>query len=201
MKKSVLILLVAVGAVAAFLGWRYWVQPADEITALTNQPVLAVVIPDSSSVMLSGRVSAGSSEPVLMKKAGRVRSIYFASGDYVRRGAVLAKLNDYNFAVAPHDGFLGQLQIAVGQYVQPSTVVTTISRRGNLLVPVAVPAGSPAHVQPGDSVRVWATARPTRVITGVAASMNRQGDTLEIEVPPRSPLRLGEAARVLLKKR
>ncbi len=201
MKKSVLILLVVAAAIAAFLGWRYWVQPANETTALTNQPILAVVMPDSSAVMLAGRVSAGGSEPVLMKKAGRVRSIYFATGDYVRRGAVLAKLNDYNFAVAPHDGFLGQLQIAVGQYVQPSTVVATISRRGTLLVAVAVPAGSPAHVQPGDSVQVWATARPTRVLTGVAVAISRQGDSLEIELPARAPLRLGEAASVLLKKR
>lgn len=200
MKKSILTLLVVVAAVAAFVGWRYWVQPAEKTTSLTTQPVLAVVTPDSSSVMLSGRVSAGGSEAILMKKAGRVRSIYFATGDYVRRGAVLAKLNDYNFAVAPHDGFLGKLQISVGQYVQPATVVTTISRRGNLLVLVPLPAGSPAHFQPGDSVRVWATARPSRVLIGVAAAMSLQGDSLEIELPARVPLRLGEMASVLLKE-
>lgn len=200
MKKTVLILLVVVAAVAAFLGWRYWVQPADATTALTTKPVLAVLTPDSSSVMLAGRVSAGGSEAILMSKPGRVRSIYFATGDYVRRGAVLAKLHDYNFAVAPHDGFLGKLQIVVGQYVQPGTVVTTISRRGNLLVSVPVPAGSPANVKPGDSVRVWATARPTRVVNGVATAMSLQGDSLEIELPARAPLRLGEAASVLLKK-
>lgn len=200
MKKSVLLLLVVVAAVAAWLGWRYWVNSAERPSSLAAQPMLAVVTPDSSSVMLSGRVSAGGSEAILMKKAGRVRSIYFATGDYVRRGAVLAKLDDYNFAVAPHDGFLGKLQIAVGQYVKPATVVTTISRRGNLLVAVPMPAGSSAHVQPGDSVRVWAKARPTRVLAGVAAAMSEQGDSLEIELPARAPLRLGEAASVLLKR-
>ncbi|MDQ2769659.1 MAG: hypothetical protein M3Y54_04070 [Bacteroidota bacterium] len=202
MKKTLLILLVVIAAVAAFLGWRYWVQPADATTALTSQPVLAVVTPDSSSVMVTGRVSAGGSEPILMKKAGRVRSIYFATGAYVRGGAVLAKLNDYNFAVAPHDGFLGKLDIAVGQYVQPTTVVTTISRRGVLLVAVPVPAGSSAHARPGDSVRVWATARPTRVFKGVVAAPDSPtGDSLSIELPARAPLRLGEAVSVLLNKK
>ena len=200
MKKSVLLLLVVVAAVAAWLGWRYWVNSAEQPSPLATQPMLAVVTPDSSSMMLSGRVSAGGSETIRMKKAGRVRSIYFAPGEYVRHGAVLAKLDDYNFAVAPHDGFLGKLQIAVGQYVQAATVVTTISRRGNLLVSVPMPAGSPTHVQPGDSVRVWAKARPTRVLTGVAAAVSGQGDSLEIELPARAPLRLGEAASVLLKR-
>jgi len=86
--------------------------------------------------------------------------------------------------------------------VKPGTVVTSISRMGYLLVPVAVPAGSPAHVQPGDSVRVWATSRPTRVVTGVAALAEDTtgGKNLEIRCPSRSPLRLGEAASVQLKR-
>jgi len=153
-------------------------------------------------VVLAGRVGAGGTEAVRAKKPGRIRNVYFDAGQYVRRGTIVAKLADYNFVTAPHDGFLGARQVVVGQYVKPGTVVTSITKRGYLLVPVAVPAGSPGHVQPGDSVRVWATSRPTRVVTGVAAAAKDTtgGINLEIRLTSRAPLRLGEAASVQLKR-
>ena len=197
MKKSTLLGIVLLVLAAAALSRRWWLKSDSEVAALAAGPAPAAVIPDSTSVVLGGRVGAGGTEPVLAKKPGRIRNVYFDAGQYVRRGAVIAKLADYNFVTAPHDGFLGERQVVVGQYVKPSTVVTRISRRGYLLVPVAVPAGSPARVQPGDSVRVWATTRPTRVVTGVAALV---GDTLEIRLTSRAPLRLGEAASVQLKR-
>ena len=202
MKKSTLIAVVVVLAVAAVLGRRWWVKSDREVAALAAGPAPAAIILDSNSVVLAGRVGAGGTEPVRAKKPGRIRNMYFDAGQYVRRGTVIAKLADYNFVTAPHDGFLGERQVAVGEYVKPGTVVTSISRQGYLLVPVAVPAGSPAHVQPGDSVRVWATARPTRVVTGVAAlaTDTTGGANLEIRCPSRSPLHLGEAASVQLKR-
>ena len=202
MKKSTLIGLILVAVAAAALSRRWWLKSTEEVAVLAAGPAPAAIIPDSSSVVLSGKVGAGGTEPVLAKKSGRIRNVYFDAGQYVRRGAVIAKLADYTFVVAPHDGFLGERQVVVGQYVKPKTVVTSISRRGYLLVPVAVPAGSPAHVQPGDSVRVWATSRPTRVVTGVAAAAKGTiGDiNLEIRLTSRAPLRLGEAASVQLKR-
>ena len=202
MKKTTLIALIVIAVVAAALGRRWWVKSDREVAVLAAGPAPAAIIPDSTSVVLSGRVEAGGTEPVLAKKPGRIRSIYFDAGQYVRRGTVIAKLADYNFVTAPHDGFLGARQIAVGEYVKPGTVVTSITRRGYLLVPVALPAGSPAHVQPGDSVRVWATSRPTRVVTGVAATTSdtTHGAVLEIRFTSRAPLRLGEAASVQLKR-
>ena len=202
MKKSTLVTIVVVLIAVAALGRRWWVKSDSEVAALAAGPAPAAVIPDSTSIVLAGRVGAGGTEPVLVKKAGRIRNVYFDAGQYVRRGAVIAKLADYNFVTAPHDGFLGAQQITVGQYVKPGTVATSISRRGYLLVPVAVPASSPAHVQPGDSVRVWASARPTRVVTGVAALAGDTtgGATFEIRCPSRAPLRLGEAVSVQLKR-
>ncbi|WP_345052202.1 hypothetical protein [Hymenobacter glaciei] len=200
MKKSTLLIIVAVLAAAAVLGRRWWVKSDSEVAALAAGPAPAAIILDSTSVVLSGRVGAGGTEPVLAKKPGRIRNVYFDEGQYVRRGTVIAKLADYNFVTAPHDGFLGKRQVVVGEYVKPGTVVTSISRRGYLLVPVVASAGSP--IQPGDSVRVWATSRPTRVVTGVAAlaSDTTGGANLEIRCASRAPLHLGEAASVQLKR-
>ncbi|MET4076228.1 HlyD family efflux transporter periplasmic adaptor subunit [Hymenobacter sp. UYCo722] len=202
MKKSTLIVLVVVLAAVAVLGRRWWVKSDREVAILAAGPAPAAIIPDSTSVVLAGKVGAGGTEPVRAKKPGRIRNVYFDAGQYVRRGAIIAKLADYNFVTAPHDGFLGARQVLVGQYVKPGTVVTSITKRGYLLVPVAVPAGSPGHVQPGDSVRVWATSRPTRVVTGVAAAAKDTigGINLEIRLTSRAPLRLGEAASVQLKR-
>lgn len=200
MKKPFLIGLALFVIVGAVLGWRWWVKSTDEVAALAAGPAPAAIQPDSSVVVLTGVVSAGKPEPVLAKKAGRVRNIYFASGDYVRRGAILAKLADYSFVTAHHDGFLGDRKIEVGQYVAPATVISTLSKSGYLLVPVGARAKNMTHVQPGDSVQVWATARPTRVVTGVAAPAGDTtgGISLEIRLPSRSPLHLGEVASMQL---
>ena len=202
MKKSTLIAVVVVLVAVGVLGRRWWVKSDSEVAALAAGPEPAAIIPDSSTVVLAGKVGAGGTEPVRAKKSGRIRNVYFDAGQYVRRGAIIAKLANYNFVTAPHDGFLGERQVVVGQYVKPSTVVTSITKRGYLLVPVAVPTSSPVHVQPGDSVRVWATSRPTRVVTGVAAlaTDTTGGANLEIRCPSRSPLHLGEPASVQLKR-
>jgi multidrug efflux pump subunit AcrA (membrane-fusion protein) len=200
MKKPFLIGLALVLILAAVFGRQWWIKSTSEVAALAAGPAPAAIQPDTSVVVLTGVVSAGGSEPVLAKKRGRVRSIYFSKGEYVKRGAIVAKLADYSFVTAPHDGFLGERQIEVGQYVAPATVVSSITKCGYLLVPVGTRANRMTHVQAGDSVQVWATARPTRVVTGVAAAA---GDTtggirLEIRLPSRSPLHVGEVASVQL---
>lgn len=200
MKKPLLIGLAFVLIIVAVLGRRWWIKSTDEVAALAAGPAPATIQPDSSTVMFTSLVSAGGSEPVLAKKKGRIRSIYFGAGEYVRRGAVVAKLADYNFIVAPHDGFLGERLIEVGQYVSLTTPVSSISKCGYLLVPIGARTIEKVHAQPGDSVQVWATTRPTRVVTGVVApaSDTTGGITLEIRLPSRSPLHVGEAASVQL---
>lgn len=202
MKKPLLIGLVLLLIAGAVVGRRWWWKSTDEVAALAAGPAPAAVVPDSTVIVLTGRVGAGGTEPVLAHKRGRIRNLYFGAGEYVRRGAVIAKLAEYDFVTAPHDGFLGERQVVVGQYVAPTTVVSTISKQGYLQVPVGIMAKKQAHVQPGDSVRVWATARPTRVVTGVAAPATDTtgGITLEIRLPSRSPLHLGEVASLQLKR-
>ena len=179
MKKTTLIAVLAVLVALGVVSRRWWWKSTAEVAALASGPAPAAVVPDSTVIVLTGRVGAGGTEPVLARKRGRIRNVYFSPGEYVRRGAVMAKLADYNFVTAPHDGFLGERQVTVGLLAKKKT-----------------------HVQAGDSVRVWATARPTRVVTGVAAPATDTtgGITLEIRLPSRSPLRLGEVASVQLKR-
>ena len=200
MKKTLLTGTVLLLIVMAVVGRRWWLQSTAEVAALAAGPAPAVVIPDSTVVVVTSRVSAGGDEPVRARTAGRLRNVFFEGGEYVRRGAVIAKLTNHTFVLAPHDGFMGRRQVSVGQYVKRATLVGTISKRPYLLVPVQLPANSPARVQPGDSVRVWAAARPTRVVTGVAAPAidTTGGINLEIRLTSRAPLRIGEAAGVQL---
>ncbi|GAB3573391.1 hypothetical protein GCM10027345_06000 [Hymenobacter daeguensis] len=186
-------------AVVVF-GRRWWIKSTSEVAALAAGPAPAAIRSDTSTVLFTSLIGAGGSEPVLANKKGRIRSIYFSPGEYVRRGAVVAKLADYNFILAPHDGFLGARQVEVGQYVTPTTQVSTITKHGYLQVPIGSRTARKAHVQPGDSVQVWASARPTRVVKGVVAPAEDTtgGIRLEIRLPSRSPLHVGEAASAQL---
>ncbi|WP_460502828.1 efflux RND transporter periplasmic adaptor subunit [Hymenobacter agri] len=198
MKKSTLIVVIVLLVAMAVLGRRWWVKSDHEVAALAAGPAPAAIIPDSTSVILRGRVGAGRTEPLIAKKAGRVRSIYFEAGQYVRSGMVIAKMTDFNFITAPHDGFLCEQRLTVGEYVKPGTVVASISQHTYLVV--SIMADSSISVHPGDSVHVWASARPTRVVTGITvlADNPTSGTALEIRCPSRSPLRIGEIASVKL---
>lgn len=200
MKKPLLLGTVLLLVLLAVMGRRWWLKSTAEVATLAAGPAPASIMPDSAAVVLISRVSAGGDELVRAKTTGYLRSVFFEDGAYVRQGAVLAKLTNHTFVLAPHDGFMGRRQVVVGQYVARATEVGTISKRSYLLVPVALPPNSPARVHPGDSVRVWATARPTRVVTGLVAVAEGSppGSRFEIRLTSRAPLRIGEAAAVQL---
>ncbi|WP_143080373.1 hypothetical protein [Hymenobacter arizonensis] len=146
----------------------------------------------------AGVVGAGGQEPLLARTVGRVRRLFFTGGEYVHRGDVLAKLYNYTFVVAPRDGFLGPCEIAAGQYLTPTTQVTTISRR-HLLVVVCPPGNTrPARVRVGDSVSVWVATRPTRVASGslAALDLSELPGTWTVLLKPGAPFRIGEQAIV-----
>jgi hypothetical protein len=199
--KTLLLALVCLGlAVWGGLRWSNLSSTkalAVEPNSFAEAPEAAL---DSTFFEASGVVGAGGSTPVLANTTGRVRKVYFVAGEYAHRGQVLAKLYNYTYVSAPRAGFLGPCHIAIGQYLTPTTEVTTLSRRSHLVVSVPLPAGRRAAIHPGDTAQVWAATRPTRVEKGLIAPLAQTDtDTLEIFLPSRAPFRIGEEARVRLK--
>ncbi|HEX8506404.1 MAG TPA: HlyD family efflux transporter periplasmic adaptor subunit [Hymenobacter sp.] len=199
--KKLLVVLAGVGA--AVWGSLHWTALfSNKASAVApSSPVAAPEASlDSTFFEAAGVVGAGGAAPVLANATGRVRKVYFTAGEYARRGQVLAKLYNYTCVVAPRAGFLGPRHITVGQYLTPTTTVTTISRRSHLVVSVSLPAGRQAAIRPGDSAQVWVASRPARVERGLVAPFAQDSTgAVEIFLPSRAPFRIGEQARVRLK--
>lgn len=194
MKKTVL----ATAVLGLLLLGSWWAtRPPRPPVAARVMPAPLSNVPDSLLLTTTGLVGAGGEQPLRAGTSGRVRKRYFVGGEYVRRGDVLAKLYNYNFVLAPHDGFLGSCRIEVGQYLTPSTLVTTISRYRTLAVSISS-LNYRGRVRPGDSVRVWVASRPARVVTGVvgAAANGAPQGALEIRLAAGAPFRIGERACV-----
>ncbi|WP_310397882.1 HlyD family efflux transporter periplasmic adaptor subunit [Hymenobacter sp.] len=189
MKKT--LLAVAVLGLLLLGGW--WGTRPPRATVATRGAVPTSSVPDSLLLTSAGLVGAGGEQPLRAGTRGRVRKLYFTGGEYVHQGDVLAKLYNYNFVLAPRDGFLGSRRLAVGQYLTPTTLVTTISRYRTLAVSITS-ADSRGRVRPGDSVRVWVASRPARVVTGVVNSVaiGAPLGALEVRLAAGAPFRLGE---------
>ena len=177
------------------------VSPSDAPATVVQITAADKALLDSTVVLASGQVGAGGTDPLLAHVSGRVRQIFFAGGEYVHRGQLLVKLDSRNYVLAPHDGFLGPLQVHEGQRVGRATPITTLSRRRHLMVVLRLHQGLRNRIEAGDSVRVWVATRPTRVVTGIVGPLPPATDgdfSLEIALPLRTPFRLGEQAVVRL---
>lgn len=194
MKRT--LLAAAILVLLLLAGW-WGTRPPRATVAAQGGAVPTKSIPDSLLLTSAGLIGAGGEQPLRARTRGRVRKLYFTGGEYVRRGDVLAKLYNYNFVLAPHDGFLGRSSVAVGQYLIPTTLVTTISRYRTLAVSITS-ADSRGRVRLGDSVRVWVAGRPARVVTGVVDSVANSAPpgALEIRLAAGAPFRIGERACV-----
>ncbi|MBO2009972.1 efflux RND transporter periplasmic adaptor subunit [Hymenobacter negativus] len=191
------------------LGILKYLEPlADAPSPADREPVLETGLAgpsiDSTLLVTTGRVGAGGEESLRARTAGRVQRVYFCGGEYVRRGQVLARLYNYSFVIAPRTGFLGPSYISAGQYLTPATLVTTLSRRSDLVVSVLLPGSWRAGVRVGDSARVWAPAPPARVSTGVVERVGPAGTgdvPMEIKLLSRAPFRIGERVYVRVQDR
>ncbi|HEX8325912.1 MAG TPA: efflux RND transporter periplasmic adaptor subunit [Hymenobacter sp.] len=202
--KKLLLVGGTLGVLA--LGGVWWAQPFSatpaEAFAAPTALDAAEATPDSTYFVAMGDVGAGGTDAVRAQVTGRVRKIYFADGEYVRGGQVLAKCYNYTYVLAPRHGFVGRCQITVGQYLTPVTVVTTLTKRSHLMVSLALPPGRQGSAHPGDSVRVWVASRPSRVETGVvgpAAQDSAGAEVVQIMLTSRAPFRIGERACVRLR--
>jgi|GEM_PF-6924063 len=192
-----------IGVVALANNW--WGKHASQASVLaivTDNPATGSDAEQNASGRLrTGLVGAGGDQPLLAHTSGKVKKVFFQGGEYVHPGDVLAKLTNYSFIIAPHGGFLGPNQIVEGQYVTPKTPVTTISKSSHLIVTLDLPPDGQENYRPGDSVRVWVTTRPTRIVTGVVAPAAPGGAgaaPIEILLGSGAPFRLGERASVRL---
>lgn len=61
-----------------------------------------------------GLIGAGGIEPLLARTSGRVQSLFFLGGEYVRRGQLLVKLFDHTFVLSPRMGFWGRVRLVSG---------------------------------------------------------------------------------------
>ncbi|MBD2768849.1 hypothetical protein IC235_13215 [Hymenobacter sp. BT664] len=205
MKRTLLIAasLGLIGIVAfANSWWGKYESQAVTLALVADSLATRDAGQEATSRLRTGLISAGGDQPLLARTSGRVKSVFFMGGEYVHQGDILAKLVNYSFVIAPRSGFLGQSQIVEGQYLTPTTLVTTISRRSHLVVALDSLPDSQESYRPGDSVRVWVPTRPTRVVTGVVAPKSPTGTgtpSVEVLLGPGAPFRLGERARVQLR--
>lgn len=156
---------------------------------------------DSTFLETNGVVGAGGDLPLLARTSGRVKNLFFSPGDYARRGQLLVTLSNHTFVTAPRAGFLGPNLLSIGQYISRLTPVTTISRYSYLVVLLLLPPDWQGHIHPGDSVRVWATAPPARIVSGTVGYIGHTDSTnltVEIIMTSRAPFRIGELAWVRL---
>lgn len=198
--RKILLLSAITITVSGVLLWLLPTSATPVLAAVASKS--ATELPhDSTFLSTTGLVGAGGSTPLLARTAGQVLDVFFTGGEYVRRGQLLAKLTNHTFVTAPRAGFLGSCEIITGQYITTTTLVTVLSRYSYLVVAVQVPASWRSSIHPRDSVRVWAVARPDRLVSGIVGPMEQPGSSnfpVEILLTSRAPLRIGERATVRL---
>jgi RND family efflux transporter MFP subunit len=106
---------------------------------------------------------------------------------------------------APIGGYVGLIEVQVGNLLSPSSVVTRIEDRSSLILEFRVPERVAALIGPGDAVEVNAISAPQEPLQGrIVAVDNRVDDasrTLRVEAEIANPddrLRAGMAFRVAL---
>jgi multidrug efflux pump subunit AcrA (membrane-fusion protein) len=157
--------------------------------------------PDATHTVQAGVVEAGTYDPLPARTHGYVRTVFVAAGDYVQPGQLLVKLDNYTFVTAPHAGFLGAVEVVIGQHISDTTRVATLSHYRYLVVSLAPSKSLRQRLHPGDSVQVWAATDPGRAARGILRQRLPLAPTdsvLEVTLASRAPFRPGEAARVRL---
>lgn len=199
--KKIFLLVGALTATAAGLAWcnHLPTTPITADAAATATP--ASQRPDATHTVQSGTVGAGDFGPLLARTQGRVKALFFTDGDYVRQGQLLVKLDNHTFVLAPRAGFVGTVEVGIGQYISKNTRITTLSGYRYLVVPLTLPRAEQQRLHPGDSARVWAAGAPGRSAGGVlrARPAGAAGDSvLEVVLSSRASFRLGELASARL---
>jgi hypothetical protein len=204
MKK---LFIISAGLGVTLFGSLVWLAPFSSLPPqLSGKPVTTSLVSavDSTMLITTGVVGAGGDEPLLARTNGRIQDLFFAEGDYARRGQILVKLHNHTYVTAPRAGFLGPSLTKVGQYIVRSTPVTRLSRHSYLVVTLLLSKKWLGEINIGDSVHVWATIPPARITSGVVGDITQpvaETALLEVILPKRAPFRVGETAYVRLQGR
>lgn len=172
----------------------------DEAARLATERARLVLADASATLDRLDRLEASGSASTLQRQ----------EAELARRTADLAlqaaerDLADHRLT-APINGYVGLIDVQVGNLITPSSVVTRIEDRSSLLLEFRVPERVAARIAAGDPVEVTAVSAPQDLIEGrIVAVDNRVDDasrTLRVEAEITNPdddLRPGMAFRIAL---
>lgn len=172
----------------------------DEAARLATERARLVLADASATLDRLDRLEASGSASTLQRQ----------EAELARRTADLAlqaaerDLADHRLT-APINGYVGLIEVQVGNLITPSSVVTRIEDRSSLLLEFRVPERVAARIAAGDPVEVTAVSAPQDRIEGrIVAVDNRVDDasrTLRVEAEianPNDDLRPGMAFRIAL---
>lgn len=134
-KKIICIMLSAISAVTfTSCGKKPPMEEKEEQTGQNVTVYTAGIEPISSSVTYTGEIKASESVSVSSKVSAKAKTVFYNEGDYVKAGAVLAKLDDTDVALSLKQAEAGY-NSAVANYnmvVNSSTKQATVSAQQNL---------------------------------------------------------------------
>lgn len=73
---------------------------------------------------------------------------------------------------APFSGYVSARQVAVGEYVQPSTAVVTLLRLDPMRLQLTIPGVQAGQIQRGQTVQARVDAFPNKVFEGTVSAIN-----------------------------
>ena len=84
--------------------------------------------------------------------SGKIVEINFEEGTPVKKGQLLAKVNELTELRAPFDGIIGLRQVSVGTYASPTTVVAKLTKIAPLKVEFSVPERYAKQIKKGTNL-------------------------------------------------
>ncbi len=159
----------------------------------------------SNRLILSGDVEASSSVDVYPAVAGKITSLLIEAGDYVKKGQVLAKVDQarpgMNYAEspveAPVSGTVTAVNADTGATVSQQMALFSIGNIDSLRIKTQVPERFIYMVEKGQKANISTTASPgahyQALISSIAPVVNPASRTLsiELEITGRIPIKAG----------
>jgi cobalt-zinc-cadmium efflux system membrane fusion protein len=138
------------------------------------------------------RLVPGRQADVSTRISGQVKALYANLGDRVKVGQRLVRVQSRLVGdpppsvniPAPMSGVVDALNVAIGQSVEPATVLYRISDRSQINVVARLYEEDVAKIRVGQTARVYTLSYPDRVFSGkvilVGPSLDPQSRTLEV---------------------